>query len=137
MDAKTWLMRGWKLNHEIDRLMEVRDITYARLTSVTASLDGDVVQSTKDPHKMDRLMECESALDETIDMYADTVAEITRAIRSLSDPRHRALLEDRYLLYKSWELIAVEEHYNIRHVWRLHKEALQAIAEKIAVDCQS
>jgi len=68
-------MRGWKLNREIDKLIEAREAYRAMLTSVTANPSGDVVQSTKDPHK---------------------------------------------------EQIAVDECYNIRHVWRLHGEALKA-----------
>ena len=126
LTTKEWLMRGWKLNREIDKLIEAREAYRAMLTSVTANPSGDVVQSTKDPHKFDRLAEYDDALGADIAEYDHIMWEIQTTIHKVRDSRYRLLLLDRYTLFKTWEQIAVDECYNIRHVWRLHGEALKA-----------
>ena len=127
MTAKEWLMRGWKLNREIDRLIASRDAVKAKVLTVTASPDAVVVDGTKDPHKFDRLAAYEDDLNRRIDEYVDIMDEIGKAIHELEDRRYRLILIDRYQLFKQWEQIAVDEGYNIRHVWRLHGEALIAM----------
>ena len=131
MTAKEWLMRGWKLNREIDRLIASRDAVKAKVLTVTASPDAVVVDGTKDPHKFDRLAAYEDDLNRRIDEYVDIMDEIGKAIHKLEDRRYRLILIDRYQLFKQWEQIAVDEGYNIRHVWRLHGEALIAMEEVI------
>lgn len=124
-------MRGWRLNREINNLIDAREAYRAMLTSVTPNLSGDVVQSTKDPHKFDRLAEYDDALGANIAEYDHIMWEIHTTIHKVKDSRYRLLLLDRYTLFKSWEQIAVDECYNIRHVWRLHGEALKAVEEYI------
>jgi len=36
-------------------------------------------------------------------------------------------LEKRYLCFLSWEKIAVEMHYSIQHVYRMHDDALKVV----------
>ncbi len=131
MTTKEWFRRGWKLNTEIDKLMASRDAVLAKVTSVTASLSGVVVDGTKDPHKFDRLAEYEDNIDRHIDEYVTVMNEIEGVIHKIPDVRYRNLLLDRYKLFKPWEQIAVDEGYDIRHIWRLHGEALKAAEEYI------
>ena len=131
MTTKEWFRRGWKLNTEIDKLMASRDAVLAKVTSVTASLSGVVVDGTKDPHKFDRLAEYEDNIDRHIDEYVTVMNEIEGVIHKITDVRYRNLLLDRYKLFKTWEQIAVDEGYDIRHIWRLHGEALKAAEEYI------
>lgn len=132
MTAKDWLMRGWKLNKEVDKLIAARDAVKSKAMSVTASLTGVVVDGTKDPHKFDRLAEYEDDLNRHIDNYVDIMHEIENVIYQVPDTRYRKVLIDRYLLFKPWERIAVDEGYNIRHVWRLHGEALVVVEDLIS-----
>lgn len=39
----------------------------------------------------------------------------------------QTLLEKRYLCFLSWEKIAVEMHYSIQHIYRMHDEALSCV----------
>ena len=41
----------------------------------------------------------------------------------------QALLEKRYLCFLSWEKIAVDMHYSIQHIYRMHDTALAAVEE--------
>lgn len=59
--------------------------------------------------------------------YVALVRDVEAAIDSVQDPRLRAVLRDRYLLFFSVAKIAVREHYSEQHVKRLHKAALREI----------
>lgn len=131
MTTKEWLMRGWKLNREIDRIIEAREAYKALVTSVTANPSGDVVQSTKDPHKFDRLPEYDEALGNSLAEYDHIMWEIHTTIQKVKDYRYRFLLLDRYTLFKTWEQIAVDMSYTYRRVTQLHGEALKAVEEYI------
>lgn len=67
-------------------------------------------------------------MQEHIDALNHTEAEIFHAIQQVQDGRYRELLLNRYLRMMTWEQIAVEMNYDIRHVWRLHGEALRAVS---------
>jgi len=45
----------------------------------------------------------------------------------VDNTEHQTLLELRYLCFKTWEQIAVDMGYNVRHVYRLHDEAIENI----------
>lgn len=126
--AKEWLNRVWKINEEIRALQDLRDETWAQVTSITAVGDGVVVQGYKNPHKYDRLVELDDKINRHIDKLIGTKQEVMTAIMQVKDRRYRTILLDRYLRNNTWEQIAVDAGYNIRHIWRLHGEALQAVA---------
>ncbi|MBR4874671.1 MAG: DUF1492 domain-containing protein [Clostridia bacterium] len=56
--------------------------------------------------------------------------EIFRVIIRLEKTPHRTILSLRYLTLLTWEEIAEEMDMSLRHIYRLHNEALVA-AEKI------
>lgn len=124
MNAKQWLSRARNIDREIDGLMRTRDETRARVMSITQSLTGEVVQSTKDPHKFDRLVELENEIDKRIDELLLVKKEIENGISVLSNGTYRELLRRRYLQGLTFEQIAVEMNYSWRHVCTLHGRAL-------------
>ena len=56
-----------------------------------------------------------------------SMEEIEEAINQVEDSTLRNILEMKYVNGKRWEVIAVECNYYIRHVYRLHEEALNLI----------
>ena len=42
-------------------------------------------------------------------------------------------MEKRYLCFLSWEKIAVDMHYSIQHIYRMHDTALAAVEEILPV----
>lgn len=125
MTAKEWLMRGWKIDREINALLQAKQSTWDRLTSVTASYAGDPVQAESDPHKYDCIIELDANIDRKIDQLVGIKTEIVDGIAQIDDARYRTLLTARYVSYKTWEQIAVELNYSWRQVHRLHGQALQ------------
>lgn len=129
MTAKQWLSRGRGLDREIDSLLRTKQETKDRLTSITQNYDSDGAQSTKDPHKFDRLLEIENLIDNKIDELVAVKAEILAAIFKLEDYRERAVLKGRYIDMKTFEEIAVDVHYSWKQTHRIHARGLKAIEQ--------
>ena len=127
MTAKQWLMRGWKIDKEIEALLKTKQETWDRVTSVTASYTGEAVQAESDPHRYDRIIELDETINRRIDQLIDTKQEIIDAIAQVPDSRYRTLLTERYVSFKTWEQIAVDMNYSWRQVHRVHGRALVAI----------
>lgn len=123
-NVKQWLNRARNIDKEINHLIEQRDEERSRLLSITQKLTGDTVQSSKDPHKFDRLVEYEVEIDRQIDELIRVKTEILKEISKLTDGRYREILRLRYLEGKTFEQIAVEMNYSWRHVCTLHGRAL-------------
>ena len=62
-----------------------------------------------------------------IDKLVDLKAEITTVIKEVDDPELQSLLEQRYLNFRTWEQIAVDMGYNVRHLYRMHDKALKKV----------
>lgn len=129
MNAKQYLLRVRHIDKEINSLLMTISETRAKLTKVTQSFDGDGAQSTKDPHKFDRLVELEALCDDLIDEQLRLKEETLRTISQLQDRRHRLVLKEYYVDCKTWEQVAVDLRYAFRHVIRLHGAALGAMQE--------
>lgn len=134
MTAKQWLNRARRIDREIRTLEEVISFTRERLESVTQSYSGDGAQSTKDPHKFDRLVELESLVNEKIDEQIQIKTEILEAISQIRDRRQRIVLTEYYLNMKTWEQVAVEINYSWRQVMNIHGRALQEMQRIISLN---
>lgn len=126
LSAKKWLQRGIRLREEKEQLEELREETFTRLTNTTQNMDA-VGGGTKDPHKFDNLAALDVEISRKIEELDRTRFEIYTAINKLPDRRQRLVLTGHYLQGKTWEEIAVAINYDIRHIYRIHGAALQAI----------
>lgn len=129
MNARVWLLRAKRLDDEINALLETRDAEFTRVTSITQKLSGSVVQTSKDPHKFDRLAELELQIDNAVDELIRVKAEVLAGIMQLGDSRHRKILRARYIDGKTFEEIAVEIKYSWKQTRRLHAAALAKMEE--------
>ena len=131
MTSKEWFSRGRRLDKRIESLQRQRREEWERVTSITANLSGDVVDGTKDPHKMDRYVTLDDMIGREINELLRIKCEIKSVIVCLKDYRYRDVLDKRYIAGKSWKQIAVEMGYTYRRVTQLHGEALKASEEVI------
>ena len=129
MNARTWLLRARRLDEEIAGLLETRDAEFTRVTSITQKLSGSVVQTSKDPHKYDRLVELEMEIDNAVDELIRVKGEVLSGIMRLEDGRHRKILRLRYVDGKTFEEIAVMIKYSYKQTRRLHAAALWKMEE--------
>ena len=133
MTAKQWLSRSRRVDEEINALLRSYDEMKARLTSVTQRLTGETVQSTKDPHKFDKLAELSELIDERVDELVDIKRKTTDVISRVPDQRQREVLQRRYVANEAWEEIAVDMHYSYMQVHRFHGYGLNEV-ERILRD---
>lgn len=130
MTAKEWLSRARTIDRELKALCEAREMMIAQMTKATQGFSADPVQSSKDPHKFDRLGELAFDIDQRTRELDRVKAEILRAINRVPDGLCRIVLIERYLNMKSFERVAVDNYISIRNVWRIHGRAL-GMVEKI------
>lgn len=127
MTAKQWLNRARGIEKEIAKLKETQCKTREQVTSITQSYNSDGAQSSKDPHKFDRLAELDDLISTRMDDLIKVKAEILTMINQLSDRRQRLVLISYYVDGKTWEQTAVDLNYSYMHVTRIHGYALKEI----------
>ena len=118
-----------RIDKEIEALQRMVQKTRDSVESITQKYDGDGAQTTKNPHKFDRLVELEALVDEKIQEQLALKAETLDTISKLKDRRQRLILTEYYLEMKTWEQVAVDIGYTYQHTMRIHGYALKAISE--------
>lgn len=68
-------------------------------------------------------------IKDDIDNLVEAYTRVKSAIGEVQDKEHRMLLEMRYLTYKTWEEIALDMNYSLRHIVRIHEKALSSLCE--------
>ena len=138
MTAKQYMNRARYLDGVInDKRLQRRSI-YDSLTKITQSYESDGTQSTKDPHKFDRLADLDNMIDEQIAECLNVLIEITDTISKVQDERQRRVLTLYYTVKDektkkplTWEQVAVELHYSWKQTRRIHAKALKSVDEII------
>jgi DNA-directed RNA polymerase specialized sigma24 family protein len=126
--ARKWLGRARMIDREIAALTDAKRETREQLTRITQNYSADGAQTSKDPHKYDKLAELESLIDSKVSELCEIKAEITAAIIQIPDGRRRCVLLSYYVRCMTLEQIAVEMSYNYRHIKRLLREGITEIA---------
>lgn len=129
--AKQYLNRVRRIDKEISALLRLVQTTRESLESITQNYNTDGAQSSKDPHKYDRLIELEALVDSKVDEQIELKAEILRTIMQLDDRRQRLVLMEYYIEMKTWEQVAVDLNYSYMHITRLHGYALKEVQKII------
>lgn len=132
MTTKEWLLRGWKINDELELIKKQKEEAFNRATAITANTK-DILVSTGgyDPHRYERYIELSQKLDAYESRLLDIKSEILEVIERVPDSVLRQILLSRYIQYKSWEKIAIEMNYSYMHICRLHGKALDAAKDVI------
>ena len=126
-ETRHWLGRARGINREIETLMKAKQEARDQLLRITQNYESDGAQSTKDPHKYDRLADLVGLLDQKATELVAVQAEIAEAIYKLEDGRQRRVLLSYYVRCKTLEEISVEEHYSYRQTIRYHRAGISAI----------
>lgn len=124
MTTKQWMMRAVNIETEIHELQEQRRAEWERVTKATQGVSGDVIQSSNDPHKFDRISELLDLYETLIDRRTAVKIEILMAINMSDKQIYRRILMKKYIEGKTFDTIAEEVKMSKRHVERLHGRAL-------------
>ena len=131
METKEWLNRGYRIDNEIETLLEEQQQARDRILKITGTISEDRVQTSRGnstESEYIKYLSYSDRINEKINELYAVKQEIETAIESVSNPTYRQLLRLRYLRFKKWEAIALEMNYNYYHTRKfLHAKALQEI----------
>lgn len=133
MTTKAYLGQARFLDMRIKSKIQQIDSLRELATSCTAVLSDMPKSPNHGESKVERcvmkIIEVQEGLKDDIDSLVELKKEIMATIHAVEDVELQTLLEKRYLCFLSWEKIAVEMHYSIQHIYRMHDEALSAVTE--------
>lgn len=122
--------------HEVKIKNKLRQIEHLR--DMSTSLQGmeikERVQSSKTTgdtigNAIGNIAELEEELAEDVKELMKVKQGVMGAIDRINNADYIYLLYERYLEFKTWEEIAVDMHYNIRNIYRMHGRALEEISK--------
>ena len=131
MNAKQWLSRARFIDREIALLQKTKEETRDNLTKITQSYESDGAQTTKDPHKYDRLVELENEIDQKVDELIATKLEIMNVMFKVEDRNQRQVLISYYLRMMTLEKIAVEMNYSFRQIVNIRRHGIMEVQKLI------
>lgn len=131
MTAKEYLSQAFHIDHQINSKLEQLQALRDLATKTTSPMNDMPGSPTRNTAKMEdaviKIVSLSEEINADVDRLVDLKIEITHAIKRVDDVECALLLELRYLCFKTWEEIAVELDYDIRHIYRLHHLALQKL----------
>ena len=133
MTTKAYLGQARFLDMRIKSKIQQIDSLRELATSCTAVLSDMPRNPNHGTSKVEncvmKIIEVQEGLQDDINALVELKKEIMATIHAVEDMELQTLLEKRYLCFLSWERIAVEMHYSIQHIYRMHETALTAVTE--------
>ena len=134
MSAKEYLSQAFRIDQRINAKLEQVAALRALATKATSTLSDMPRPDTPNVCRMadiiTKIVDAENEINAEIDRLVDLKREMREVIGAVKNPEYQALLELRYLCFKSWSEISVELEYEDRYVYKVHDRALREI-EKI------
>lgn len=140
MNAKEWLSRVCKIDQQIiskqEQIEKWRTLAESITNDPSAIPAGNGGKRTSKVEKnCIKIADAQLDIEKQIVKLVDIKREIAEAIDKMISYTYRILLEQRYLLCKSWEELAVFMGYTVRHITKnLHPAALRAVEYFIKKD---
>ncbi|EFD04360.1 hypothetical protein [Peptostreptococcus anaerobius] len=133
MTAKEYLSRKYNLDKLIES-MEYQLLELETMIHGGAINYGDKIQTSgrsSTEGLMCKAVDLKSQINDRIKEKLLVIEEIMITISRVGDNTLEYILLERYVHYKEWEKIAIELGYNIRHIYKLHRESLEKIQKII------
>lgn len=130
MDAKEYLRSIKKADAMIAEMMQERDHLGDLRYQITQKLKPVQVTGGGNhggfTETSDKVVDLEREITQKIDHYIDLKREAGALLRKLENPQHYKVLHKYYVMFETFERIAVDMGYTYRNVCYLHGRALQA-----------
>ncbi len=131
MTAKEYLSQAYRIdrriNSKIEQVQSLRDLA----AKATATLSDMPRSASPNVHRMEdvitKMVDLESEINVDLTRLINLKHEIVTVVKCVESPELQTLLELRYLCFMTWEQIAVELHFDLRWVHRLHNRALNEV----------
>lgn len=133
MTAKEYLSRKYNLDKLIEsmeyQLLELETMIYGSAINYGDKIQTSGRSSTEG--LMCKAVDLKSQINDRIKEKLLVIEEIMITISRVGDNTLEYILLERYVHHKEWEKIAIELGYNIRHIYKLHRESLEKIQKII------
>ena len=130
-EARTYLEQAYRIDQRINCKIEQVSSLHSLATKANSTLTDMPGSPNRNIHRMEdiivKIVDLENDINQDIDMLVDLKTEIMQVIKKVDDLELQTLLEQRYLNFRTWEQIAVDMGYNVRHLYRMHDKALKAV----------
>ena len=131
MTAKEYLNQAYRLDQRIRSKQEQISALNDLATSCSASMTGMPRNPNKGGSRMAdavcKIVELQDSIAADMQELVELKAEIIATIKAVDCIEYQLILEKRYISGKSWPEIAVDLGYKMRHLYKLHDEALAAV----------
>ena len=131
MTAKEYLGQAYRLDQRINSKLEQISSLNELAKKVTTTLTGmprNPNQATSTmADAVAKIIDLQAEINSDIDRLVDLKREMVKLIKAVNNMEYQTLLELRYLCFYTWEQIAVDMGYNVRHVYRIHDEAVECV----------
>ena len=131
MTAKEYLSQAYRLDQRIQSKQEQIAALNDLATSCTATMSGMPSNPNRGNFRMAdavcKLVDLENSIAADMEALVTLKADIIHTINEVQCIEYRLILEKRYISGKSWPEIAVDLGYKMRHLYKLHDEAINAI----------
>lgn len=133
MTTKNYLLQARQLNYKITNKMYEKDQLKSLLTSVSSPVKDVNVQTSGSGDRIGvtvcKIIMLEQEIDKLIDTYVDTKNHIIQQMEQL-EFKYYQILFYRYVMERHFEAIAQCTGYTLRHVKRLHAEAVERFEQE-------
>lgn len=113
-----------------EELMELTQQITSRIQADKVSASG---MGDKLGEKVAAMADLDSQIDQCLMVAADQLRELWSMLQGVDNATYYTVLVSRYIHGMSWEAIAREQHYTLRHTYRLHGLALQELRKSLNV----
>lgn len=131
MTAKEYLNQAYRLDQRIRSKQEQISALNDLATSCSASITGMPRNPNKGGSRMAdavcKIVNLQDSIADDMEKLVELKTEIIATIKAVDCIEYQLILEKRYISGKSWPEIAVDLGYKMRHLYKLHDEALAAV----------
>lgn len=133
MTGKEYLSAVYAKDEDILAQQEYIEALRSTLTSISVRTDIERVQSSSDPDKLGNILAQVDEEERKLEaMKADFLVykvEAITAIKQVQTDKHRTLLHEKYINYRSFKVIAGLMNYSYDYIIELHGKALEEFEE--------
>lgn len=132
LTAKEYLSQAYhldqRINAKLEQVMALRELATKANSTLSDMPRADSPNVCRMEDIILKIVDSENEINAEIDKLVDLKRELRAVIGAVEQPEYQTLLELRYLCFKTWEQIAVAMVYSIQHTYRMHDQALRAVA---------
>jgi len=131
LSAQDYLSQAYRIDQRINSKIEQAQSLRALAEKAFATLTKTPKNKNKNIHHTENIIvkmaDLETEINKDLNRLVDLKREIFTVVGCVEPVELQTLLELRYLAFRTWEQIAVELCFDLRHVYRLHGRALAEV----------